>query len=97
DRNAAGQAGSLSQSLKKPAEQGSPFCSAAAAVPQWQLPMSSFSEAPLLRSFENLLDPFPPDEAPTPPRSLASFLWACTRGARRYLVALAILSASVSI
>ncbi len=51
----------------------------------------------MLRSFERLLDPFPPDEAPPPPKGLPSFLWACTRGSRRYLAALALLSASVSI
>ena len=51
----------------------------------------------MLRSFENLLDPFPPDETPPPPKGLAAFLWACTRGTRRYLVALALLSAGVSI
>jgi ATP-binding cassette subfamily B multidrug efflux pump len=55
------------------------------------------SEATLLRSFERLLDPFPPDEAPLPPKGLASFLWACTRGARRYIAALAVLSACVSV
>jgi ATP-binding cassette subfamily B multidrug efflux pump len=55
------------------------------------------SEAPLLRAFERLLDPFPPDEAPLPPKGLGSFLWTCTRGSRRYLAALALLSASVSI
>ncbi|SPD68559.1 Uncharacterized ABC transporter ATP-binding protein HI_1051 (plasmid) [Cupriavidus taiwanensis] len=51
----------------------------------------------MLRAFERLLDPFPPDEAPPPPKGLAAFLWACTRGTRRYFVALALLSAGVSI
>ncbi|SCU75676.1 membrane hypothetical protein [Cupriavidus necator] len=51
----------------------------------------------MLRAFERLLDPFPPDEAPLPPKGLAAFLWACTRGTRRYVVALALLSAGVSI
>ncbi|SOY69017.1 putative Peptide-transporting ATPase [Cupriavidus taiwanensis] len=51
----------------------------------------------MLRAFERLLDPFPPDEAPPPPKGLAPFLWACTRGTRRYFVALALLSAGVSI
>jgi ATP-binding cassette subfamily B multidrug efflux pump len=51
----------------------------------------------LFRWFENLLDPFPPEERPIPPKNLASFLWACTRGSRRYVLALALLSASVSI
>jgi len=51
----------------------------------------------LLRWFERLLDPFPPEEAPLPPKGLISFLWACTQGSRRYLAMLALLSASVSI
>ncbi|SUE24646.1 Putative multidrug export ATP-binding/permease protein SAV1866 [Ralstonia mannitolilytica] len=55
------------------------------------------SEAPLLRAFEHLLDPFPPDEPPLPPKGLAAFLWACTRGTRRYIAALALLSAGVSV
>ncbi|MFP5406100.1 MAG: ABC transporter transmembrane domain-containing protein, partial [Gammaproteobacteria bacterium] len=51
----------------------------------------------MLRSFERLLDPFPPHEAPPPPRGLPSFLWACAAGSRRYIAALALLSAGVSI
>jgi len=51
----------------------------------------------MLRVFERRLDPFPPDEAPPPPVGLLRFLWACTRGARGYVLALALLSASVSI
>ncbi|MDH0749560.1 ABC transporter ATP-binding protein/permease [Pseudomonas sp. GD03842] len=51
----------------------------------------------MLRAFERWLDPFPPDEVPPPPEGLVRFLWACTRGARRYVLALALLSASVSI
>ncbi|QCI12420.1 ABC transporter ATP-binding protein [Pseudomonas putida] len=51
----------------------------------------------MLRVFERRLDPFPPDELPPPPVGLLRFLWACTRGARGYVLALAILSAAVSI
>lgn len=51
----------------------------------------------MLRVFERRLDPFPPDEAPPPPVGLVRFLWACTRGARGYILALAVLSACVSI
>ncbi|MFV0284614.1 MAG: ABC transporter ATP-binding protein [Castellaniella sp.] len=51
----------------------------------------------MLHRFENLLDPFPAEEAPLPPKGLFPFLWACTRGMRRYIAALAALSASVSI
>lgn len=51
----------------------------------------------MLRSFERRLDPFPPDEIPPPPDGLARFLWACTRGARGYILAMAVFSAGVSI
>ena len=51
----------------------------------------------MLQRFELLLDPFPPDEPQPPPKGLFSFLWACTQGSRRYLAALALLSAAVSI
>jgi len=54
-------------------------------------------ETLMLRVFERRLDPFPPDELPPPPVGLLRFLWACTRGARGYVLALAILSAAVSI
>ncbi|AYG44705.1 ABC transporter ATP-binding protein [Pseudomonas sp. Leaf58] len=51
----------------------------------------------MLGIFERRLDPFPPDEAPPPPVGLVRFMWACTRGARGYILALALLSAGVSI
>ncbi|HUH58955.1 MAG TPA: ABC transporter ATP-binding protein [Candidimonas sp.] len=51
----------------------------------------------MFRWFERLLDPFPAEEAPLPHKGLASFLWSCTRGSRRYIAILALLSASVSI
>lgn len=51
----------------------------------------------MFRWFEGLLDPFPPEETPLPPKGLLSFLWSCTRGSRRYIAVLALLSASVSV
>ena len=51
----------------------------------------------MLRWFESLLDPFPPEEIPPPPKGLLSFIWACARGARRYIAVLALLSAAVSV
>ncbi|QKZ04844.1 ABC transporter ATP-binding protein [Pseudomonas eucalypticola] len=51
----------------------------------------------MLRVLERRLDPFPPDELPPPPEGLARFMWACTRGARGYVLALALLSAGVSL
>ncbi|MFB4393344.1 MULTISPECIES: ABC transporter ATP-binding protein [unclassified Pseudomonas] len=51
----------------------------------------------MLRVFERWLDPFPPDEVPPPPMGLVRFMWACTRGARGYILLMALLSAAVSI
>lgn len=51
----------------------------------------------MLRWFEGLLDPFPPQEVDNPPQGLLPFLWFCSRGSRRYIAALAVLSAAVSI
>ena len=51
----------------------------------------------MLRRFERLLNPFPPEETPPLPKGLFAFLWACTRGARGYIAVLALLSATVSI
>lgn len=51
----------------------------------------------MLGAFERRFDPFPPDEAPPPPMGLMRFMWACARGARGYILAFALLSASVSI
>ncbi|RAS21476.1 MULTISPECIES: ABC transporter ATP-binding protein [unclassified Pseudomonas] len=51
----------------------------------------------MFRAFERWLDPFPPDEVPPPPVGLLRFLWACTRGARGYILALALFSAGLSI
>ncbi|MFT3801909.1 MAG: ABC transporter ATP-binding protein [Burkholderiaceae bacterium] len=51
----------------------------------------------MFRRFENQLNPFPPENVPPLPKGFFPFLWACTRGSRRYLVALAVFSAGVSI
>jgi len=51
----------------------------------------------VLRWFERLLEPFPAGESPPLPTKLIPFLWACTRGSRRYIALLAGLSACVSI
>ncbi|MNX17401.1 putative multidrug export ATP-binding/permease protein [compost metagenome] len=51
----------------------------------------------MFRRFENQLNPFPPENVPLPPRGFFAFLWFCTRGARGYIAALAVLSAAVSI
>ena len=45
--------------------------------------------------FEKLLNPFP-DEAPeVPPRGFVAFMWACTRGLRRYMLWMTLCSAVI--
>jgi len=51
----------------------------------------------LFRRFEGRLDPFPSENVPPPPKGFFAFLWFCTHGSRRYIAALAVLSAGVSI
>ncbi|MFD4837110.1 ABC transporter ATP-binding protein [Achromobacter sp. NPDC058515] len=51
----------------------------------------------MLRRFESQLNPFPPENVPLPPKGFFAFLWFCTHGSRRYIAALAVLSAAVSI
>ena len=51
----------------------------------------------MFRRFEGRLDPFPSENVPPPPKGFFAFLWFCTHGSRRYIAALAVLSAGVSI
>lgn len=51
----------------------------------------------MFRRFESQLNPFPSENVPPPPTGFFAFLWFCTHGSRRYIAALAILSAAVSI
>ena len=51
----------------------------------------------MFRRFENQLNPFPSENVPLPPKGFFAFLWFCTHGSRRYIAALAVLSAAVSI
>jgi len=46
--------------------------------------------------FEKLLHPYPPDEPALPPQGLFPFLWACTRGLRGKVAAMAVLTAVMS-
>jgi ATP-binding cassette subfamily B multidrug efflux pump len=49
----------------------------------------------MLRFFEGLVDPYPEDAPATPPRGFVAFLWACTPGLRRYLLAMTLLTAGI--
>ena len=49
----------------------------------------------MLRWFEQLLDPYPEGEAVPPPKGLLPFLWACSAGVRRYVLAMTALTATI--
>ena len=50
----------------------------------------------MFERFENLLHPYPDAEPALPPTGFFAFVWACTEGMRGYLLALALLSATLS-
>lgn len=50
----------------------------------------------MFRPFEQLLTPYPDAEPPLPPRGFFAFVNAATQGLRRYIVALALLSAAIA-
>jgi ATP-binding cassette subfamily B multidrug efflux pump len=47
----------------------------------------------MLGWFEKLLYPYQEDIPATPPRGFVAFVWACTKGARPYIIAMTILTA----
>src|ERR1700755_594991 len=49
----------------------------------------------MFRYFERLVDPYPEAPPEAPPRGFFAFLWACTRGLRRYLLAMTLLTAAI--
>ena len=51
---------------------------------------------PVFKSFEKLLHAYPEAEPDPVPKGFMAFLWACTLGARGYILALALLSALMS-
>jgi ATP-binding cassette, subfamily B, multidrug efflux pump len=51
----------------------------------------------VLKAFENLLHPYPDAVPATPPKSLLAFLWACTQGLRRYILAMTLLTACIGV
>ena len=51
---------------------------------------------PLFRKFEKLLHAYPESEPALPPTGFMAFLWASSRGARGYIAALAVLSATLA-
>jgi len=51
---------------------------------------------PLFKKFERLLHAYPEAEPTLPPKGFMAFLWACSQGARGYILALAVLSATMA-
>lgn len=51
---------------------------------------------PLFRKFERLLHAYPEAEPAVLPKGFVAFIWACSRGARGYILTLALLAAAIS-
>ena len=51
---------------------------------------------PIFKSFERLLHAYPETEPQPAPKGFMAFLWACSKGARGYVLALALLSAAMA-
>ena len=49
----------------------------------------------MLRYFETRVDPYPEGQQLPLPTGLIAFLWACTRGLRRYLVGMTLITAVI--
>jgi len=49
----------------------------------------------LFSFFEKLVDPYPPEPPAEPPRRFFAFLWACSRGARPYLLLVTLFTAAI--
>ena len=49
------------------------------------------------RYFENLLDPYPEGEPENPPSKFFPFLYACTKGLRRYLLLMTACTAIIGV
>lgn len=50
----------------------------------------------MFKKFEKLLHAYPEGEPTLPPTGFMAFLWACSRGARGFILAMAVLSASLA-
>jgi ATP-binding cassette subfamily B multidrug efflux pump len=47
--------------------------------------------------FEKLLHPYQDEVPATPPSGFTAFVWACTKGARRYIAAMTLLTAAIGV
>jgi ATP-binding cassette subfamily B multidrug efflux pump len=51
----------------------------------------------VLTTFEKLVHPYPEGAPPIPPQQFLAFLWACTKGLRRYILAMTVLTAAIGV
>jgi ATP-binding cassette subfamily B multidrug efflux pump len=51
----------------------------------------------LFQYFEKLVSPYPNTPPPPLPHGFFAFLWACARGARRYIAAMTVLTAAIGV
>src|SRR3984885_3014912 len=51
----------------------------------------------MFRFFEKLVAPYPNGAMPALPQAFFPFLWACARGARRYIAAMTVMTASIGV
>ena len=51
--------------------------------------------AVLLAYFERLVDPYPEAETQPPPKGVLPFVWACSAGVRRFVLAMTLLTATI--
>ena len=51
----------------------------------------------MFRYFEKLVSPYPDAAPPALPTGFFAFLWACARGARRYIVAMTLFTAAIGV
>jgi len=49
----------------------------------------------MLAWFERLVDPYPEAPPATPPRGFFAFVWACSQGLRKYVLAMTLLTAAI--
>ena len=51
----------------------------------------------MFAAFEKLVQPYPPDAPPRPPRGFLRFVWACSLGLRRYIALMTLLTAAIGV
>jgi ATP-binding cassette subfamily B multidrug efflux pump len=60
-----------------------------------QLSRCAAHRFPVFSYFERLVDPYPEATPAIPPRGFFAFLWACSKGLRKYLLATTLLTAGI--